>query len=98
VTGDFNSGESSAVTYYLVGRTAGAPLKLADTFRAVHPDAKDVVTYHGFRGARGGKKIDYVFVSPEVKILEAEILHDNRDGRYPTDHFPVTAKVMLPEH
>jgi endonuclease/exonuclease/phosphatase family metal-dependent hydrolase len=67
-----------------------------DTFRVLHPDVKDVRTAHEFKGTRQGNKIDFVFVQPAVKVLEAEVLYDNIDGRYPSDHFPVTARLLLP--
>jgi endonuclease/exonuclease/phosphatase family metal-dependent hydrolase len=105
LTGDFNAGETNPVVTYLKGRTAlsGAdglssknPVPMADTFRVLHPDVQDVRTGHAFNGRRQGNKIDYVFVQPGVKVLEAEILYDNVNGRYPSDHFPVTARLALP--
>lgn len=105
LTGDFNTGETNPVITYLKGQTAlsGAdgvsaknPVPLVDTFRVLHPDAKDVRSAHDFKGTRQGNKIDYVFVQPGVKVLEAEILYDNVDGRYPSDHFPVMARLILP--
>jgi len=90
---------------YLKGKTSlsGAdgcesdnPVPMVDTFRALHPDVKDVRTAHDFKGAREGDKIDYIFTPLSVKVLEAEILYDNVDGRYPSDHFPVTASLSLP--
>jgi endonuclease/exonuclease/phosphatase family metal-dependent hydrolase len=68
---------------------------MVDTFRVLHPDVKDVRTGHGFKGMRQGNKIDYVFVPPGTKVLEAEILYDNVDGRYPSDHYPVDARFRL---
>jgi len=38
---------------------------------------------------------DYVFVEPGVEVIEAAIVRDARDGRYPSDHFPVTARLRL---
>jgi hypothetical protein len=32
-----------------------------------------------------------VLASPEWTVLEAGIVRVNEDGRYPSDHFPVTA-------
>ena len=105
LTGDFNSGEDNPVITYLKGQTAltradgttsKSPIALVDTFRLLHPDVKDVRTAHEFKGGRQGNKIDFVFVPPDVKVLEAEILYDNADGRYPSDHFPVTARLLLP--
>lgn len=96
VTGDFNSGEASAAVTYLTGKASGSPIKLVDTFRVLHPDEKQVGTFHGFKGTIDVTKIDYIFVRPEAKVLSAQILHDHRDGRYPSDHFPVTAKFEYP--
>jgi endonuclease/exonuclease/phosphatase family metal-dependent hydrolase len=105
VTGDFNTGENNPVITYLKGQTTltGAdgrksknPVPMVDTFRVLHPDVKDVRTGHGFRGARKGNKIDYVFVPSSVKVLEAQILYENTDGRYPSDHYPVNAVLLLP--
>ena len=105
VTGDFNTGEDNPVITYLKGKTAltGAdgqksenPIPMVDTFRVLHPDAKDVRSHHSFRGMRKGSKIDYVLVPPSVKVLEAQILYDNINGRYPSDHYPVNATIRLP--
>ncbi len=78
------------------GRESNTLVPMVDTFRVLHPDIKDVRTGHSFRGARKGTKIDYIFTPSNVKVLEAQILYDNIDGRYPSDHFPVTAILVLP--
>jgi endonuclease/exonuclease/phosphatase family metal-dependent hydrolase len=99
VTGDFNAGENNPVVTYLKGKTAADSVKTPvpiDTFRVLHPDVKDVRTGHAFRGGRQGHKIDYVLAPPGAKVLEAQILYDNVDGRYPSDHYPVTARLRLP--
>jgi len=104
LTGDFNAGEDNRAVVYLKGKSTlpdsegvqrENPLPLIDTFRALHPDADDVGTFNAFKGERSGPKIDCVFAGPDVKVLAAEILHDNENGRYPSDHFPVTAVVSL---
>ena len=104
VTGDFNAGENNPVITYLKGQIAvegpdGSKAKtsvpMIDTFRVIHPEVKDVRTGHAFRGTRKGNKIDYVFVPPGTKVLKAEILYDNVDGRYPSDHYPVIASFEL---
>ena len=64
---------------------------MVDTFRALHPQAEPVGTFNGFAGKSDGDKIDYVFVEPKIMVLSAEILRTNVEGRYPSDHFPVTA-------
>ena len=96
VTGDFNAGESSKAVTFLTDKTSIAPIQLIDTFRVLHPEAKEVGTFHNFCGGTEGQKIDYIFVLPDTKILSAAILHDHCDNRYPSDHFPVTAEVAFP--
>jgi endonuclease/exonuclease/phosphatase family metal-dependent hydrolase len=89
VLGDLNAAEDSAPLAVLSD-------VLVDTFRAVHPGAVEVGTAHGFGGDRGGAKIDYVLVTPGVEPLAAQIVRDRPEGRWPSDHFPVTARVRLP--
>ena len=104
VTGDFNVGESNSVVTYLKGtvRLSGggkwehaSPVPMVDTFRMKFPEMGDVGTFNGFKGRRTGEKIDYVFTPAEVKVYEAQILYVNIDGRYPSDHFPVIARLRL---
>ena len=73
-----------------------SPVRLVDSFRVLHPDVENVGTFNRFRGDRAGEKIDYVLVEPTTTVLRAQILHDNSSGRYPSDHFPVTARLRCP--
>ena len=70
-------------------------MRFIDTFRAVQPDAGQVGTFHGFRGGRSGPKIDYIFADRNVTVRDAAILYDNTEGRYPSDHYPVMARIRL---
>lgn len=106
VTGDFNAGETNRAIRYMKGEiprasTGDGPVtaspKLLDTFRVIHPEEKVVGTSGGFKGGRKGEKIDYILVPAGVEVLDAKILYDNRDGRYPSDHFPITATIRLPK-
>ena len=95
VTGDFNTGEASLPIQFMLGAEpideAENPLPLLDSFRVVNPDADPVGTFNGFTGASDGDKIDYVF-SSGLEAIAAEIIRDNDQGRYPSDHFPVSAR------
>ena len=89
VTGDFNAGEDNAAAVAM-------RVSFVDTFRVRHPDAKEVGTFNGFKpGQTTGDKIDFVFVEPGTEVLDAAIVRTSRDGRYPSDHFPVTARIRL---
>jgi endonuclease/exonuclease/phosphatase family metal-dependent hydrolase len=89
VTGDFNAGEQNPATIAM--RAA-----FQDTFRLRLPGALEVGTFNGFKpGQTAGDKIDYVFVEPGTEVLDAAIVRTAQGGRYPSDHFPVTARVRL---
>jgi endonuclease/exonuclease/phosphatase family metal-dependent hydrolase len=100
--GDFNAGEDNAAYRALLAPRAAVQgavqgnVPLYDTFRAVHPDARETGTYHAFSGDRSGPKIDAILASPEWETLDAAIVLMNENGLYPSDHFPVTATVRLP--
>jgi endonuclease/exonuclease/phosphatase family metal-dependent hydrolase len=96
VTGDFNAGEESAPIRYLTN--GAAPVRLVDTFRVIHPRRREVGTRNRWKGRTSGPKIDSIFIEPETKVLAAETRNDDqRDGRYPSDHLPVSAHVNVPE-
>ena len=46
-----------------------------------------------------GARIDYIYVSPGVRVLDYETVNDPRPGAklYPSDHFPIVATVALPD-
>jgi outer membrane receptor for ferrienterochelin and colicins len=87
VMGDFNAGESNPAV------TAMGAAGFADTWRLLHPSATVAGTFNAFRGDSTGEKIDYIFVRGPVSVEAAAILRDHAGGRYPSDHFPVTALV-----
>jgi endonuclease/exonuclease/phosphatase family metal-dependent hydrolase len=89
VMGDFNAGEQNPAIEALRG-------VLRDSFRVRFPAETEVGTYNGFElDNTRGEKIDYVFVTEGVAVIEAEIVRAPAGGRYPSDHFPVTARVRL---
>lgn len=96
VMGDFNAGEDNPAIVRLKNNNATEGPELSDTFRVLHPEAKGVGTFNGFRGRTDGAKIDFVFTNPAVEVESAAIVRTNDDGRYPSDHFPVAAEVVLP--
>ena len=45
-----------------------------------------------------GARIDYIYVSPEVRVMDYATIGAARPGKklYPSDHFPIVATVVLP--
>jgi len=100
VTGDFNAGEDNPAFLQLLAAPgpsgSGTGMRLLDTFRALNRNAHDVGTFTGFVfGKTGGPKIDHVLASPGTEVLSAAVVRFGRGRRYPSDHFPVTARVRL---
>lgn len=53
-------------------------------------------TFNGFRwDAPPAERIDYIFVNPQITVLKFGTLSDSQDRRYPSDHFPVVADLVL---
>ena len=103
VTGDFNIDEQNPATKWLLGDDRALPgagasgVDLFDTFRVLHPDARGVGTFTGFTfGSIDERKIDYVLAGRPFVAREARIVQTSHGERYPSDHFPVVARVERP--
>ncbi|MGL1933492.1 MAG: endonuclease/exonuclease/phosphatase family protein [Fibrobacterales bacterium] len=93
VTGDLNVDEYDASIKYL---TQQGDVTMTDTFRDIWPNRNDVKGFHGFGGGFEGAKIDFVLVGGgEYVTLEADIYHEQIDGGWPTDHYPIWGKVQF---
>ncbi len=95
LTGDFNCDVGSKPFRILTGKNQR---RLIDTYTAAgNKDGRKDGTHNHFRGKRSGDRIDWILITPEVKVLAADIIRDKPllDG-YPSDHFPVTADLRLP--
>ena len=53
-------------------------------------------TYHGFTGVPRYEQMDWILATGHFRFLRTQRVEDNKDGKYPSDHFPVLAKFMLP--
>lgn len=89
--GDFNVGPDNEARQPLVS------LGLVDSYFTLHPSRAGVGTFNGFQGKTTGEKIDTIYVNNRWKVLKAAIVHTQRAGRYPSDHFPVTATLEVIE-
>ena len=74
-----------------------------DTYIEMHGPDDPGFTFHAFLGPKFAErpkekihgKIDFIFHRGPVKTVAAEIIYDSRDGRYPSDHYFLSAEVML---
>jgi endonuclease/exonuclease/phosphatase family metal-dependent hydrolase len=89
VMGDFNVDTNNPA------REPLAEAGLRDSFAEVHPQQANEGTFHAFTGKSNSGKIDAILVSQQWQVLDAAIIKSERDGRFPSDHFPVTATLQL---
>lgn len=73
-----------------------ANIHLNDVYDALGENARHN-TFHNFSGKvkTGKQPIDYIFVSDEFEIIKSEFVTSQRNGQYPSDHFPVMATLKL---
>lgn len=93
VTGDFNAGEDSPPYAALFAAAEPGQPALVDTYRQQQPErGPDEGTFSGFDAeTTRGARIDWVAACDRWQVIAAAIDRTQRDGRTPSDHFPVTA-------
>lgn len=71
--------------------------KLADSHDVtLTPPYGETATFHGFTfNDPLQQRIDYLFVSPGIKVLKYGILTDSRAGSFFSDHLPVVVRLSI---
>jgi endonuclease/exonuclease/phosphatase family metal-dependent hydrolase len=95
VTGDFNADEGSEPYRVLFGVIEESESPLFDSYRVVHETReKNEGTFSAFKaGDSFGPRIDWIGLSRDWKVLDANIDRTSKDGVTPSDHFPVTTII-----
>lgn len=93
VAGDFNCIPFSIPYQILIGSARELALRDAQ-YASAYPHHGPPRTFHNFSG-QADAKIDYLFVKNNVTVWQHGVLADHWGGRYPSDHFPVTADLLL---
>ena len=92
--GDFNASEKNkAITILKKGIPEG--LSFFDPWNQMYPDATQRGTFNYWKDKKDGPKIDYIFALKGTRVLDAKILRQTFDGKNPSDHYPVTARLVL---
>ncbi len=88
--GDFNSTPETVQI-----KTMQASLN--DAFKVTEmPPYGPVGTFNNFNfNASMKDRIDYIFVSNNIRVLKYGVLTDSKSQRYPSDHQPVVAKIVI---
>jgi endonuclease/exonuclease/phosphatase family metal-dependent hydrolase len=55
-------------------------------------------TFNGFKDSTGGgtdSRIDWIMTKGNVTTHKTEILNDQKNGQFPSDHYPVLSDLTL---
>lgn len=89
VMGDFNDSPESRVRQNLVER-----LGLVDSWKLFNPHEE--TSHHAFCGEiPNGHRIDWIMVDKRVRVEASQLDKSSRDGKFPTDHYPVITRIRL---
>jgi endonuclease/exonuclease/phosphatase family metal-dependent hydrolase len=89
LSGDFNTGPASDAYRELTA-------SFKDAWTAAAKTEGPTGTFHGFKGTPGAERIDWILYRAPWSVREARTVTTSRDGRFPSDHFPVVAVFTLP--
>jgi endonuclease/exonuclease/phosphatase family metal-dependent hydrolase len=97
VTGDFNMEPTDPAYAALLGTANSGSRQLRDAYRQAMPiEQANERTRHDFSGGTAGKRIDFVLQTDEFTTTTGAIVRTTYDGgRYPSDHYPVTATMTI---
>lgn len=95
LTGDFNDVENSPGLRQVTSCPA-LPLVYAQKL-ARDPDRGATSTFNGFQEGSPDKIIDFILVSPGITVENYRYLPIRKEGVFISDHWPVVARLTLPE-
>jgi endonuclease/exonuclease/phosphatase family metal-dependent hydrolase len=88
-TGDLN-GSHSSDPYLLIANSGF----LKDSYKEVKYPYANNASFNGFSSSRNRTDIiDHIFITNHFSANRWGILTDTYHGKYPSDHFPVVAKI-----
>lgn len=91
--GDFNAAAGSNKAYEIL---TGDKFFADAWLLAGERRGEGTNTFNGFRPPRrDGVRIDWILARGEVMVAQAETVTFARDGQFPSDHFPVVARLRL---
>ena len=92
LTGDFNAWPDNPAMVRV--QQFDSPVS-KNALAAAKPGDAGAGTFHGFTGQAQESPIDYIFVSPEWRVLEGIVMRGDGLRPFASDHFPVAAILKL---
>ena len=91
--GDFNANPHQRVIQTVFGKKYNTQQLVA--VQEKNPKIYHQATMGRFKDRERGMHLDYIFVSPEYEVERTQIIKDNQNGRFPSDHYPLLADICL---
>ena len=93
LTGDFNAAAGTSEAWKILTQDGF----LHDTWQTTRERrGEGIGTFNDFKAVRPqGPRIDWIMTRGEMTADRVEIVVDERDGQFPSDHFPVVAHLRL---
>lgn len=96
LVGDLNITEDNPAYAVLVRPDAPGAIRWIDSYRTVYPTrSPDESSFHAFKGGATGSRIDFIFHTSHFRATAAAVDRTEENGRFPSDHYPVTAVLVL---
>jgi endonuclease/exonuclease/phosphatase family metal-dependent hydrolase len=90
IMGDFNDAPDSEVRNHLMESFPG----LQDAWKKFH--SQEETSHHAFTGEmQNGSRIDWILIDQSIQVESALMDKSQKDGLYPTDHFPIICSISL---
>lgn len=92
LVGDFNAVAGQNPVYDILVNDEA----FVDTWLAAEKRGEAIRTFHNYRGPQAGDgRIDWILSRGPVRTRWTEVVTYEKDGQYPSDHFPVLARMVL---
>ena len=96
VMGDFNMELTNPAMQYFQNHDSQTSYPwMIDAWQSLHFSKPQIGTLHGFNGGTSGPLVDHIWLCENIIPLEAKIDQRRYDGKYPSDHFPVVARILF---
>jgi endonuclease/exonuclease/phosphatase family metal-dependent hydrolase len=91
LTGDFNAEAGRNQAYQILVDEGG----FQDTWQLARKRVGEGLgTFNGFNNVpKNGVRIDWILLQGKAEVYDAQIVDYMPDGKFPSDHFPVVARL-----
>ncbi len=95
--GDFNLPPSSNTHKLFCEKidSTGFKTSFIDLWSSLGKTESNAGTFNDFKGDKNGDRIDWILATPQFHVTDIQIIQDQINNKYPSDHFPVLTIVRL---